>query len=145
MCIMIWTSLAVGTYNIVFVTVAYYCPHLGDTANSLGPPLPEHHLGSSSEVLGVLDEAEAAASPVPCPQVVPVHVRDGGCLACAGAVHCVCVCVCTCMCVWGGGGGEGGSVMLVSTKLLTENHTCVNMVGTLQLEHMYVDYTGRNC
>ena len=57
----------------------------------------------------------------------------------------VCVCVCVYMYVCVCGGGEGGSVMLVSTKLLTENHTCVNMVGTLQLEHMYVDYTGRNC
>ena len=75
----------------------YYRTHLGDAADSLGPPLPEYHLGSSSEELGVLDEAEAAGGPVPRPQVFLVHVRDGGRLACAIAVHCQCVCACVCV------------------------------------------------
>ena len=77
----------------------YYCTHLSDTADSLGPPFPEHHLGSSSEELGVLDETEAAGGPVPRPQVLLVHLCDGGRLACGAAVHCECVCVYVCVCV----------------------------------------------
>ncbi len=59
---------------------------LCDVANGLGPSLPEDHPGVGLEVLGVLDESEAAGSLVPRPEVLLVHGDDGGSLASAATV-----------------------------------------------------------
>ena len=61
--------------------------YLGDAPHGLGPSLPEHHAGVRADVLGVLDEPEAAAGLVPSPQVLLVHEDYGGCLSGAPTVH----------------------------------------------------------
>ena len=77
----------------------YYRAHLGDTADSLGPPLPEYHLGSSSEELGVLDEAEAAGGRPVLRFSWFMSVMEAVWRVLPQCTVSVCVCVCVCVCV----------------------------------------------
>ena len=62
---------------------------LGDAADGFGPALSEHHACVGTDVLGVLDEPEATAGLVPCPQVLPVHGDNGGCLSGTATMNCI--------------------------------------------------------
>jgi len=61
--------------------------YLGNAAHGFGASFPEHHASVGADELRVLDEPEATASLVSCPQVVSVHGYDGGSLTSAATVN----------------------------------------------------------